>query len=158
MCILPAAPTSVSAPASPCPAHALTPQRRQRLAVLALAGYPVAHLARQHQVSRQFVYRQKRLAARALRRAFHPRPRDGDVLFYLPVTRAWLRGFVLALVLICHCSFRGVIELLKDLFDFHISLGAVHNIVRSAVPTAQGHTDTQGLSQRLFANTASSLG
>src|SRR5262245_29964718 len=144
MSILPPATTTVSAP--PCAAHALTPQQRQRLAVLALAGsQPVARLVRQHQVSRQFVYRQMRLASRALRRAFAPRPRDGDVLFYLPVTRAWLRGFVLALVLVCHSSFRGVIELLKDLFDFHISLGTVHNIVRAAVPTAQGHNDGQGL-------------
>src|SRR5215468_3179436 len=146
MCILPPPPPPRSAPASPCAAHALTPQQRQRLAVLALVGpHPVAQLARQFHVSRKFVYRQMRLAGRALDRAFHPRRHDPEVLFYLPVTRAWLRGLVLALVLVCHSSFRGVIEVLRDLFGRRISLGTVHNIVRSAVPLAHAHNDGQGL-------------
>ena len=50
---------------------------------------------------------------------------------------AWLWQLVLALVLICHSSYRGVIELLQDLFDYPISLGTVHNIVHSAVPQAR---------------------
>jgi hypothetical protein len=41
------------------------------------------------------------------------------------------------LVLICHSSYRGVIELLQDLFDYSISLGTVHNIVHSAVAQAR---------------------
>jgi len=40
-------------------------------------------------------------------------------------------------VLICHSSTRGVVELLRDLFDYRISLGSVHNIVHSAVPDAR---------------------
>ena len=147
MCILPAAPASANAPAPPCAAHALTPEQRQHLAVLALAGSPVSRLARQHHVSRKFVYRQMRLAARALRRAFAPGPaRDARVLFYIPVTRAWIRQLVLALVLICHSPFRGVIEILRDLFDFRISLGSVHGIVNGAVPLARGHDDGRDLS------------
>ena len=59
------------------------------------------------------------------------------MLFYLPVTTSWLRQLVLALVLICHSSTRGVVELLRDLFDHPISLGTVHNIVHSAVPHAR---------------------
>ena len=46
-----------------------------------------------------------------------PHPPLDDVLFYLPVTKAWLRQLVLGLVLICHSSTRGVVELLGDLFD-----------------------------------------
>jgi hypothetical protein len=147
MSILAAAPTHASAPASPCPAHALTPQQRQRLAVLALAGScPVAELARRHRVSRKFVYRQMSRAERALGRAFAPRPRDDGILFHLPVTKAWLRSLVLALVLVCRSSFRGVIEILRDLFGRRISLGTVHGIVRSAVPLAHAHNDSQDLS------------
>ena len=44
---------------------------------------------------------------------------------------------VLALVLICHSSTRGVVELLRDVFDFRISLGTVHNIVHSPVAQAR---------------------
>ena len=62
--------------------------------------------------------------------------RPEDVLFYLPVTKAWLRQLVLGLVLICHSSYRGGVELLRDLFDYRISLGTVHNIVHSAVSDA----------------------
>jgi len=53
---------------------------------------------------------------------------DHQVLFYLPVTKAWLRQLVLGLLLICHSSFRGVVELLRDLFDYSLSVGTVHNI------------------------------
>jgi hypothetical protein len=40
-------------------------------------------------------------------------------------------------VLICHSSYRGVVELLGDLFDYPLALGTVHNIVQSAIPQAQ---------------------
>ena len=73
----------------------------------------------------------------ALGQAFAPSSTPDDVLFYLPVTKAWLRQLVLGLVLICHSSTRGVVELLRDLFDFRISLGTVHNIVHSAVAQAR---------------------
>jgi len=83
------------------------------------------------------VSHQVHTAQQALQQAFEPSsPRD-DVLFYLPVTKAWLRQLVLALVLICHSSYRGVVELLADLFDYSMSLGNVHNIVRSAMPQAR---------------------
>jgi len=68
------------------------------------------------------------------------------VLFYLPVTKAWLHQVVLGLILICHSSYRGVIELLRDLFDFKLSLGTVHNIVHAAVDQARVHTAQVDLS------------
>jgi hypothetical protein len=121
-----------------CPAKGLLPQQRQDVAVQALAGTEtVSELARQHDVSRKFVYQQVRTAEAALDQAFAPSPAPDDVLFYLPVTKAWLRQLVLALVLICHSSYRGAVELLRDLFDYRISLGTVHNIVHGAVPQAR---------------------
>jgi hypothetical protein len=50
------------------------------------------------------------------------------------------------LVLICHSSTRGVVELLRDVFDHRISLGSVHNIVHDAVPLAQGINQQYDLS------------
>jgi hypothetical protein len=105
----------------------------------ALAGQPIATLAARHQVSRQFVYQQLDIAHDALAQAFAPVPDDpGEaVLFYLPVTRSWIRQFVLALVLICHSSLRGVVELLADLFAYRLALGTAHHIVQSAVAAAR---------------------
>ena len=113
------------------------------------APHPSLELAQQHQVSRKFVYQQAHKAQQALDRRLHPDPpaRDDRVLFYLPVTKAWIRQFVLALVLIGHSSFRGVTELLRDLFDYHLSLGTVHNIVAQAVATARPINERQDLSR-----------
>jgi hypothetical protein len=120
------------------PAQLLLPPQRQDLAVQVLAGAEtVSELARQHEVSRKFLYQQAHTAERALSQAFAPTPKPDEVLFYLPVTKAWLRQLILALVLICHSSARGVVELLRDVFDHPISLGTVHNIVHSAVEPAR---------------------
>ena len=119
-------------------AKQLAPQQRQGLAIQVLAGTEtVSELARQHEVSRKFLYPQVHTAEKALSAAFAPSSRPDDVLFYLPVTKAWLRQLVLGLVFICHSSTRGVVELLRDLFDYRISLGTVHNIVRSPVAHAR---------------------
>jgi hypothetical protein len=127
-----------AAVAPPRPARRLPPERRQDLALQVLAGsQPVARLAREHQVSRQFLYRQADTARLALDRAFDPPPPDEPVLFHLPVTKPWLHQMVLALVLSCHSSYRGVIALLADLFDTEISLGTVHNVVQAAVARAR---------------------
>ena len=106
------------------PAQRLLPQERRDLAIQVLAGaQPVSDLAREHEVSRKFLYQQAHTAQDALTRAFDPEPKTEKVLFYLPVTKAWLRQLVLGLVFICHSSTRGVVELLRDLFDYRISLG-----------------------------------
>ena len=76
-----------------------------------------------------------------------PSADEDDVLFCLPVTKNWIRQFVLALILICHSSFRGVIEILQEVFDYHnLSLGTVYNIVSEAVQKAQPINNAQYLS------------
>jgi transposase-like protein len=130
-----------------CPAKRLLPQERRDLAIQVLAGTEtVSELARQHEVSRKFLYQQADTAEQALGHAFAPSSTPDDVLFYLPVTKAWLRQLVLGLELNCHSSTRGVVELLRDHFDYRISLGTVHNIVHSAVPQARGINQQYDLS------------
>ena len=134
-----------------CPATQLAPQQRQGLAIQVLAGTEtVSELARQHEVSRKFLYQQVHTAEKALSEAFAPSSRPDDVLFYLPVTKAWLRQLVLGLVFICHSSTRGVVELLRDLFDYRISLGTVHNIVHSPVAQARRINEQYDLSTILI--------
>jgi hypothetical protein len=131
------------------PAQRLLPEERKDLAVQVLAGaQPVAELAREHDVSRKFLYQQAHTAQDALTHAFDPEPTDNEVLFHLPVSKAWLHQLVLGQVLIGHSSYRAVVELVRDLFDYPISLGTVHNIVHSAVEPAReinGRCDLAGV-------------
>jgi hypothetical protein len=132
-----------------CPAHHLHPQQRCHLALQALAGTStITQLADLHHVSRKFVYQIADTADRALHDAFTTAATtaaDDHVLFYLPVTKAWLRQVVLVLVFCCHSPLRGVSEALRDLFDYDLSLGTVHNIVHSAVPLARRYNLSQDL-------------
>ncbi len=145
MCILPNATAAV--PASASPAHTLPSSARQQLALDALAGCPITELARGHDVSRKFVYQQADKAEQALAEAFAPAPPAEDaVLFYLPVTEAWLQRLILALLLICHSSYRGVYELLRDLFHCTRSLGYLHALARAAMSRARALNQQDELS------------
>jgi hypothetical protein len=116
----------------------LPPHERQALAVAALARkIPVSRLAVSVGASRNFVYRQSDKANNALNEAFADKNHDEKVLFYLPVTKEWLQKVILGLVLICHSSFRGVLEFMRDLLDFDISIGYVHNVVVNAAEKAK---------------------
>ncbi len=126
----------------------LSPTERKNLSVEVLAKtQPVSHLADDLGVSRKFVYQQADKAAEALDEAFAPSPDDKSVVFTLPITKDWIRQFVLAQVLIGHTSFRGVMETLDAVFDYHdISIGTIHNIVQDAIVTARKMNDAQDLS------------
>jgi hypothetical protein len=125
----------------------LQPHQRQELAVAALAGTrPVTHLAEDLQVSRKFVYQQADKAAQALTAAFAPDlPADERILFWLPVTALWLRRLILALLLVCHSSYRGVYELLRDLFHYPCSLGSIHAVAQAAMEQARSRNGQQDL-------------
>jgi hypothetical protein len=128
-------------------AKVLTPAQRQQLAVQALAGtQPISQLAEELSVSRKFVYLQADKAQQALDGAFNPGPDDQRVLFWLPVTKHWLRQLTLGLILICHSSVRGAHELLRDIFDYDLAVGTIHGIVHRAVPRARRHNESQDLS------------
>jgi len=119
-------------------AHRLSPSQRQDLALQVLSrSRSVSQLASEHDVSRKFLYHQADRAHKALEEAFDPPQDEAEVLFWLPVTKAWLRQFVLSLILICHASFRGIVELFRDLLDTRICVGTVHNIVAQAVVEAR---------------------
>ena len=97
-----------------------------------------SQLAEQHQVSRKFVYQQGDKAQQALDESFALSQGDDEVLFHLPVTKNWLYQLILGLVLICHSSYRNVVELFRDLFDVPISVGTVHNrLQETAEQTAE---------------------
>jgi hypothetical protein len=143
----PSHPASSTVPVG-CAARALDGQQRQRLAVQVLArDESMTKLSARHRVSRKFLYQQADKGEQALAQAFQSPPSDEEVLFYLPVTRAWLRQVVLALVLLCHSSFRGVIGFFRDVLDQSIALGTVHHIVQEAVVEARQLNARQDLSR-----------
>ena len=124
----------------------LDAQQRQDLAVVVLAGGCVTDLARQNEVSRKFIYQQKEQAQQALQESFTPSAPDEKVLFYLPVTKKWLYGVVLGLLLTCRSSFRGIQQLLADHFGYSLSLGTIHNISARAIEQARAINQAQDLS------------
>ena len=77
------------------------------------SSQPISHIAATHQVSRKFVYQQGNKARQALDEAIAASQCEDDVLFHLPVTKNWLFQLILGLVLICHRSSRGVVELFR---------------------------------------------
>jgi len=128
-----------------CPAMAMGPEQRQDLALHALAGTaPISRLAAEHEVSRKFIYRQRTRANEALHETFFEEPAPADeVLFYLPVTKDWLDQLILSLTLTCHSSICGVSELCRDLLDYPISVGKVHQVLQRAVEQARPYNRQQ---------------
>ncbi len=131
-----------------CAAKAMEPRQRQDLALQALAGAEsIRGLATEHAVSRKFIYQQVDTAKEALQEAFAPEQDDATkVLFYLPVTKQWLEQAFLGLTLICHSSIRGISEFCRDLLDYPVSVGKVHNVLQAAVGQARAYNRQQDLS------------
>jgi len=128
-------------------AASLSPSVRQDIGIQVLSrSQPISHVAATHQVSRKFVYQQGDKAQQALDESFAPSQDDDDVLFHLPVTKNWLYQLILGLVLICHSSYRNVVELFRDLFDTPISIGTVHNRLQATAEKATEINQSQDLS------------
>ena len=120
-----------------CPAAKLPEVDRKSLAIQALAGTAtITDLAAQNVVSRKFVYEQVNKASAALYEVFTSSAPDDAVLFELPVTKIWLRQLTLGLSLICRSSYRGVVELMRDLLGVSISEGTVHNVHQASARQA----------------------
>ncbi|HAT29625.1 MAG TPA: hypothetical protein DCW29_01850, partial [Janthinobacterium sp.] len=114
---------------SACPAARRPEVDRKDLAILALAGTAtISNLAAQHNVSCKFFYQQADKARVALDEVFASAAPDDEALFALPLTKTWLRQMTLGLTLICHSSYRGVVELMRDLLGVSVGEGTVHNV------------------------------
>jgi len=110
---------------------------RKDLAIQALAqSATISDLAARHGVSRKFVYQQTHKAVAALDEAFLSVTPDHEVLFKVAVTKAWLHQVIVGLALICHSSYRGVVEFVRDLLGLSISVGTVHHVLQSATQQA----------------------
>ena len=128
-------------------AKTLNGEKRQELALKVLRQKEtVSDLSRSNQVSRKFLYHQTEKAKQAINEAFDDAQETEEVLYYLPVTKQWIRQLVLGLVLISYSSYRGVVELLRDLFDYPISIGTVHNILQHSIDEVKAVHEQEDLS------------
>ena len=129
------------------PAAKLLSTQRIDLAIQAMSGSAnISLLSSEHHVSRKFVYQQKDKARLALDNAFTSTTPDEAVLFELKVTKQWLQQLSLGLTLICHSSYRGVVELMRDLLGVCISEGSVHNLHQVAAQRSGEINRAQDLS------------
>ena len=120
------------------PAQEITAEQRKQLALKIIRNEkPVSQLANEQKVSRKFLYEQKLKAISGIEQAFNNKERDEKVLFYIPVTMTWVRTFVLALILHCRSSFRGVTKVFKDVIGKTISEGNIYNIIQDATAKAK---------------------
>ena len=127
----------------------LSPQARKQLAIKAVAGTStITKLSLDTNTSRKFIYAQKQKAEESLNEAFAESISDDkQILFHLPVTKSWLKQLTISLILVCHSSYQGVVEIFRDVFDFSISKGTIHNIVHGILNQALYINRNQNLSQ-----------
>ncbi|MDJ0596992.1 MAG: hypothetical protein QNJ72_44710 [Pleurocapsa sp. MO_226.B13] len=97
-------------------------------------------------MSRKFLDQQQQKGNQALELGFNQPKDESDILYWIRVTKNWIFQMILGLIFICHSSYRGVVEFLRDLFDYPISVATVHNRVQSVVPKAQKINQDQDLS------------
>ena len=61
---------------------------------------------------------------------------DEDVLFYIPVTKSFIQQAVVSLRLICESSYRNIMFYVATMYNYHVSLGTVFNILDEAADKA----------------------
>lgn len=129
-------------------AKSLGPAQRKELSIQVLAGgESVSRLSRRHGVSRKFLDRQADRAERALDEAFAVEEDEERVLYQLPVSKRWIRQFVLALALEGHSSLRGIGQIAEELLDYRgLSVGTVYNILHQAGGQARAVNAVEDLS------------
>ena len=128
-------------------AASLNPEQRKQLFIeMQSSTRKITAISKREGVSRSFLYKQQQKGNKALDVGFNQPKDESDILYWIPVTKNWIFQVILGLIFICHSSYRGVVEFLRDLFDYPISVGTVHNRVESVVAQAQKINKSQDLS------------
>ena len=143
----------MGSPSTVSSAQNLSFAQRKTIALRAMRHHqPISEIAKDHQVSRKFVYTQQTKATNGVDQVFSPPVKDDEkILFWLPITKSWMHQLILCLVLNCRSSFRNATKVLNDAFDFSISIGTVSKIVQDAKQTAKAINAKQDLSNVILA-------
>lgn len=120
-----------------CNAKAFSSTEKRDLALKAILNQqPITELAKNSGVSRKFIYSQKDKAIEALDSAFIVSDKDNDVLYTIPITRNFIQTSILSLSLNGHSSERGIVQHFRDIYDYDISEGTVHNTLAQVAQRA----------------------
>ena len=96
----------------------------------------ISDLSRTYGCSRTTVHLQKNTALLAINKAFDAE-NENTILYYLTITKNYIKQVVLSLFLICKSSFRYIIFYLKNIFDYSISLGSIYTILDEEAEKAE---------------------
>lgn len=107
--------------------------------------HTVTEISRQFDCSRTTVYKQQDKALDAANKAFDKD--EEDVLFYIPVTKSFIQQAVISLRLICESSDRNIMFYVQTMYNYHVSLGTVFNILDSTADKALSINQSYDLSQ-----------
>ena len=114
-------------------ARAMSGKKRAELAIEAIKhNQPITELSAQHNVSRSFLYDQKDKALSAINDKFISSKiaEDEQPLYYISVTKSWIKQFIICLALHCRGSIRGIQQTLKDMVDYHASVGYISQSIK----------------------------
>ena len=122
-------------------------ENKTRIALAVLGNESPTKIAEDYGISRMSVYRAKEVAASAIAQAFacsdessaieHEQDRSSEeVLVQIDITKEWIQSLVLSLILVCHSSYEGVVELIETFFQTTLSKGTIFNIIAAATKRA----------------------
>lgn len=122
-----------------CSAKSLSPERKKRVALEVISGRKTTtQAAKENNTSRKYIRQQSKNARIAIDKQFNIDQSNNDaVIYYLPVTKMWIMQLVLALMFLGFSSYRNIVMILKDLFDYDISIGTINNMFAEAVEKAR---------------------
>ena len=124
----------------------MSPESKKRVALQAITNQKtISELAEENNTSRKFIRQQGEQVQQAIDNVFDfNRARNDKVLYHLPITKAWITQLVL--MLLGHTSYRHIVMLMKDLFDYDISEATIHTLFNDAVDNARAVNMTESLS------------
>ena len=104
----------------------------------------VSEISKHFNCSRTTVYKQQDKALDAANKVFEQD--DEEVLFYIPVTKSFIHESAVALRLICESSYRNIQFYIQAMYNYHVSLGGIFNIIDNAADNAKPINQSYDLS------------
>ncbi len=126
----------------------MSPERKKHTALEAITHQKtITRLADENYTSRKFIRQQGNNLQGVIDKHFDlDKSNDNNVIYYIPITKAWITQFVIVLMLLGHVSYRNIIMIIKNLLDYDICLGSINNIFNAAVEKARQINAVENLS------------
>ena len=128
------------------PAHQMDNEQRESVALEIISGNTtITEAANEHNTSRKFIREQKEKGLDGIRKEFHQQVNQ-DFINYLPICKSIIHQIILTLILIGRTSFRSAQKIIKTIFNYHVSVGTVFNVVHRAIAKSREINSQQDLS------------